>query len=107
VALVSRTDEGSPQFDGSVEPRQKPLVVREKTVGVESLHAQGRRDGVDHPEAIRTGEFLIALVPREEMEVMGVKLVDVEIMSGSLSYRAERHFTLISDKPHDGRGLMQ
>jgi hypothetical protein len=69
----------------------------EKGAGVESAVAVLLEDFICKTEAIGTDEPLLVGIPEEEVEVVGVKAVEIDVFSGALTHQSEGDFPLASD----------
>src|SRR6266403_2479763 len=97
LTLIFGTHKRATQFESGANLQEQLFVVAEHGVGVETLDAMVANDLIGVACAVRTGQFLLLLIPEQQMPVIGVEAIEVRAASGTFAGSAEGDFAEASE----------
>ena len=92
--LVLRADKGPPKFDAMGQLAQKSRLVVKELVAVKPLRAHIFQKPIHQSQAVGSDQFPAGLIPKDQVQVVVVKGIEVDLSSGTLLNRAEADFSM-------------
>ena len=71
---------------------EQPFVVLEDRVRIEAFDSVSTDDLVSVAGAVSPGEFLPRLIPKQQVPVVRIKMVEIAAASGAFAGGTESHF---------------